>query len=312
MPAGCATWPGFRTKSQRVQSSASGVIDIIEGTLPVSFLSLLTYSYAFPLPVGVNLHEVNQATLHTTSGCQMPPDSQRLQSGYDPFPHTSSYPESPLFSKKIFYRTTLSTICDTAVNNNTGCGVSFDKSGPSYGTPFNINTKGGYYVMVRSRMLGIRVYFWPRDNSIDVPPEIRECGSEGGSLYPDPSWGIPAADFPMSPDLCNYDEHFDAHQIIFSLTFCVSPERLLYLPSAFARAQLKSSFPQGDWAGNTWPSSGCGNSTCENCKRPLAYDGQLLRSSSHFPSVVNNNPSAFSEAYWAINSLRVYTPASPY
>jgi hypothetical protein len=44
MPAGCATWPGFRTKSQQVQSSASGVIDIIEGTLPspVSFLPLLT------------------------------------------------------------------------------------------------------------------------------------------------------------------------------------------------------------------------------------------------------------------------------
>ena len=25
-------------------------------------------------------------------------------------------------------------------------------------------------------------------------------------------------------------------------------------------------------------------------------------------SVVNNNPSAFAEAYWQINSLRVYTP----
>jgi len=41
-----------------------------------------------------------------------------------------------------------------------------------------------------------------------------------------------------SPDLCNYDEHFDAHQIILSLKFCVSPELLLYLPSTFARAQL--------------------------------------------------------------------------
>ena len=40
MPEGCSIWPGFRTKSQGVQSSASGVIDIIEGTLPVSFLSL--------------------------------------------------------------------------------------------------------------------------------------------------------------------------------------------------------------------------------------------------------------------------------
>ncbi len=81
MPAGCATWPGFRTKSQQVQSSASGVVDIIEGTLLVSFLPPLTRSYTYFSSVGVNLHEVNQATLHATSGCQMPPDSQRLQSG---------------------------------------------------------------------------------------------------------------------------------------------------------------------------------------------------------------------------------------
>ena len=38
----------------------------------------------------------------------------------------------------------------------------------------------------------------------------------------DPSWGIPAANFPFLPNYCNYDEHFDAHQIIFDLTFCVS------------------------------------------------------------------------------------------
>jgi len=77
--------------------------------------------------------------------------------------------------------------------------------------------------------------------------DTRVCGSGGRSLYPDPSWGIPTADFPVSPGLCNYDEHFDAHQIIFSLTFCVSPERLLYLPFTFARAQLKSPgpFPTG-------------------------------------------------------------------
>ncbi|KAH9165476.1 concanavalin A-like lectin/glucanase domain-containing protein [Lactarius sanguifluus] len=36
-----------------------------------------------------------------------------------------------------------------------------------------------------------------------------------------------------------------------------------------------------------WPTSGCGTGTC--------------------PDFVNNNPSAFAEAYWEINSLRVYT-----
>jgi hypothetical protein len=123
--------------------------------------------------------------------------------------------------KQTDYRTTTSTNCDANVNANEGCGVLIDKSGPSYGTPFNMNG-GGYYVMVRSRVLGIKIYFWPRDNSAYVPAEIRECGSGGGSLHVDPSWGIPAANFPFLPDYCNYDEHFDAHQIIFDLTFCVS------------------------------------------------------------------------------------------
>lgn len=81
---------------------------------------------------------------------------------------------------------------------------------------------GGYYVMVRSRALGIQLYFWPRANSAYVPTEIRELGSGGGLLDLDPSWGIPAANFPFLPNYCNYDEHFDAHQIIFDLTFCVS------------------------------------------------------------------------------------------
>jgi len=89
---------------------------------------------------------------------------------------------------------------------------------------------GGYFAMVRSRALGIKIYFWSRD-SPDVPPEIRESFSGGGSLYPDASWGVPAADFPMCSDFCNYDDHFDAHQIVFDLTFCVSD--LFYLPCTF-------------------------------------------------------------------------------
>ena len=93
---------------------------------------------------------------------------------------------------------------------------------------------GGYFAMVRSQTLGIKIYFWSRD-SVDVPPEIRECGSGGGSLYPDPSWGVPAADFPMCSDLCNYNDHFNAHQIVFDLTFCVSHS--FYLPCIFLPEQ---------------------------------------------------------------------------
>ncbi|KAF8499612.1 concanavalin A-like lectin/glucanase domain-containing protein [Russula emetica] len=220
MPAGCATWPAFWTLSQAGPWPNGGEIDIIEG---------------------VNQQQFNQATLHTTPGCQMPSDPMRLQSG-----------------------STLDTNCDTSVNGNAGCGVSLNNSGPSYGTAFNMNG-GGYFAMARSQTLGIKIYFWPRDSAY-IPPEIVECGSGGGYLYPDPSWGIPAADFPMYPDLCNYNDHFNAHQIVFDLTFC------------------------GDWAGNAWPTSGCGSGACVD--------------------YVNNNPSAFSEAYWDVNSLRVYTNTS--
>lgn len=118
--------------------------------------------------------------------------------------------------------------------------------------------------MVRSQV-GIQLYFWPRAKSAYVPTEIRELGSGGGLLDLDPSWGIPAANFPFFPNYCNYDEHFDAHQIIFDLTFCVS---LCAFYCRLSRTEeLVLPFSQGDWAGSVWPSSGCGNSTCENCKR---------------------------------------------
>jgi hypothetical protein len=39
------------------------------------------------------------------------------------------------------------------------------------------------------------------------------------------------------------------------------------------------------------------------------FDYQLICSLS---PVVDNNPTAFSEAYWEINSLRVYTPDLPW
>ena len=80
---------------------------------------------------------------------------------------------------------------------------------------------GGYYVLVKSRTLGIQVYFWPRNVINLIPSEVRECGSGGGYLYPDFSWGLPAANFPMDPVYCKYDEHFNAHEIVFDLTFCV-------------------------------------------------------------------------------------------
>ncbi|KAI0066078.1 hypothetical protein BV25DRAFT_1912879 [Artomyces pyxidatus] len=183
---------------------------------------------------GVNLATNNQATLHTLPSCTEPDYPDRRQTG-----------------------TTISTNCDTSFNFNQGCGVSFTSPAGSYGAPFNA-ARGGHYAMARTRQAGVQVWFWPRSHP-RIPEEIK---SGADVLWPNPSWGTPVATF--SWNTCDYDAHFDAHQMIFDLTLC------------------------GDWAGNAWSTSGCGTDSCVD--------------------YVNNNPSAFAEAYWEINSLRVYTP----
>ncbi|KAH8994699.1 concanavalin A-like lectin/glucanase domain-containing protein [Lactarius hatsudake] len=242
MPAGCSTWPAFWTLSKAGPWPNGGEIDIIEG---------------------VNLNTHNQATLHTTPNCTMPPDWWRE-------PQTG---------------TTADSNCDTAANFNAGCGVIFTDPLPSctsYGAPFN-RAGGGYFVMYKGRD-SVKVWFYPRDGY--VPRVIRDGAGRGQPVRPDFTWGLPAANFPFFPNYCNYAEHFDAHQIVFDLTFCVGvlSTYLLFLTMADAL-----NFTKGDWAGSdgVWPTSGCGTGTC--------------------PDFVNNNPSAFAEAYWEINSLRVYT-----
>jgi hypothetical protein len=81
MPEGCATWPAFWTLSQQGPWPNGGEIDIIEGVLLVSRLSSELLTPVTLSHVGVNKQQSNQATLHTTPGCQMPPDSMRMQSG---------------------------------------------------------------------------------------------------------------------------------------------------------------------------------------------------------------------------------------
>ena len=166
--------------------------------------------------------------------------------------------------------------------------------------------------MSRSRDCGIQVWFWSR-NSPDVPPEIARGGLfQGEPLFPNPTWGEPAAAFPMDPDYCNYDQYFNAHMIIFDLTFCVGG-LFCWSCTFFSSATEVLPSPQGDWAGNVWAGSSCGilDNTCDDCRYPVAHTGGLLNSLTPISSDVNNNPTAFSEAYWEINSLRVYTPDRP-
>ena len=113
-------------------------------------------------------------------------------------------------------RSTVSTNCDISVSNNQGCGTQF--TGPnlnSFGSSFN-RVGGGWYVMQKTAEDGISVWFWSRMDS-SVPDEVV---SGRDSLSPNPSWGLPSAAFPSTS--CNYASHFNAHEIIFDLTFCVS------------------------------------------------------------------------------------------
>jgi len=92
---------------------------------------------------------------------------------------------------------------------------------------------------------------------------------------PDPivDFGKPLARFQGS---CDMDKHFYDHAIIFDLTFC------------------------GSWAGETYKQDGCpmtsGQDSWPSC---IAYVAQ--------------NPSAYKNAYWEVNSLKVYQvdPSSP-
>jgi len=182
---------------------------------------------------GVNEADQNLISLHTLPGCTMP--EERWQLGE-----------------------TVSTNCDTTFNFNQGCGTQVLSPG-SYGEDFDA-IKGGLYALARSKEYGIKVWFWPRA-SPRAPLEVR---SDCEAVHPD-SWGPPTAYFPTG-DNCDYEEHFDAHMLVFDLTFC------------------------GDWAGSpsVWPASGCSPLSCND--------------------FVDQNPEAFVDAYWEINSLRIYTP----
>ncbi|KIK68640.1 glycoside hydrolase family 16 protein [Collybiopsis luxurians FD-317 M1] len=174
---------------------------------------------------GVNNVGNNQGTLHTSSGCTMP--SSRSQTG-----------------------AALQNDCNTAVNSNAGCGVSFGSR--SFGPSFNTNG-GGWYAMELTSGF-VKIWFWARGSS--VPSDV----SAGSSTINTDNWGTPVAYFPNTS--CSLSSHFGPQNIIINLTFC------------------------GDWAGAVYGSDNC-PSTCTD--------------------YVNNNPSAFQNAYFDFLSLRAYT-----
>ena len=110
-------------------------------------------------------------------------------------------------------RTGTSENCDVAANSNQGCGTRFSGD-DSYGPNFN-RKGGGWFVMQRDDKSGIKVWFWARDDP-SLPHSLRWASPD---LSVEKEWGQPEASFSYGG--CDYPSHFDAHQMIFDLTFCV-------------------------------------------------------------------------------------------
>jgi len=130
---------------------------------------------------GVNNGGTNQITLHTNSGCSA--SGQRNMTGRS-----------------------VGDNCDVAATGNAGCGVTITKAN-SYGTPFN-NAGGGAYAMERSAD-AIKVWFFPKGQ---YPADLL-------SGKPNPcSWPAPDSHTPLGGNCPG--SHFQAHNIIFDITFC--------------------------------------------------------------------------------------------
>ncbi|KAM0520051.1 hypothetical protein ACHAPE_003324 [Trichoderma viride] len=95
--------------------------------------------------------------------------------------------------------------------------------------------------------------------------------SDISSENPKPSgWGIPLAQFNPA-DGSSIDDHFQNQQLVFDTTFC------------------------GDWAGNAnvWNANAECSALASTCQEYVA-----------------NNPLAFVDAFWSVNSIKVYDQAA--
>jgi len=159
MPTGCGTWPAFWTLGPNWPYD--GEIDIVEG---------------------INADKMNQATLHTVTGCYL----------------ATSYTATGSMAAD--------TNCSAYHNNNAGCGL-VSTSQQSYGAGFNANG-GGVFAMQWIES-GISVWFFPRGS---IPSDITN-----EALNPS-NWGTPMANFP--PSSCDPNTYFRSHTTVFDITLC--------------------------------------------------------------------------------------------
>ncbi|KAH7123777.1 hypothetical protein B0J11DRAFT_321175 [Dendryphion nanum] len=156
--------------------------------------------------------------------------------------------------------------CNIVHDDNQGCGARFNEPN-TYGAGFNKHG-GGVYAMEWTRSF-VKIWFFPPNN---IPQSLNTTGSfDPLYSHPDPvTFGPPSVHF-EGPCSSSFGDKFFNHTIIFDTTFC------------------------GGWAGGNF---GDGESSC-----PILEGKSPQESCVNF---VGNNPESFKDAYWGINSLRVW------
>ncbi|KZP01551.1 glycoside hydrolase family 16 protein [Calocera viscosa TUFC12733] len=144
----------------------------------------------------------------------------------------------------------LSSTCDADVNSNSGCGI-LDPDSSSSGAGLQ-SAGGGVFAMLWDGS-GVSIWHFARS---DVPGDITSGSPSPGG------WGEPKAQW--SAGTCSPYTYLQQQTLVFDTTLC------------------------GDWAGNSYGSSGCPG-TCAT---------QVM------------NPNNFQTASWVINYVAVYNESS--
>lgn len=164
---------------------------------------------------------------------------------------------------------------------------------------------------------GVSIWFWSR---AEIPVDLVSGGAGGGVSVE--GWGVPVARFAGVG--CDFEEHFrdlgivslplipafppstsplfsslgpspplspvSSHPLVSApKPQAPSPKQTTYYSKGLTKRQIIDTTFCGDWAGATWSSTPTCAALAPSCE---AY--------------VQNNPAAFADMYWLINSLRVY------
>jgi hypothetical protein len=111
-----------------------------------------------------------------------------------------------LVSDATFTGNVASTVCDAAIDNNSGCGIQ-NGDPNSYG--FGLNLAGGGVYATLWNEEGIRIWFFARAS---IPEDITNKNPDPGS------WSAPVAFF--STNSCPMSQFFTNQTFIFDITLC--------------------------------------------------------------------------------------------